>query len=98
MAAVLNYAGLENLKKMFANIGEVSVREHVETSEYKLRFFFAGWHTAETFYCEDDNEAIFDAENSEMKAANKLPYALFCGNRLVKKMNYTGNPYEVINE
>ena len=73
---------------------KVNVRDIV-TKEYKVMYFFAGWHTAETLYCEDDNEAIYDAERCDMKAADKLAYALFCGNRLVKKLNYSGKPYKV---
>lgn len=67
------------------------------TIEYRLMYYFGGWVTKSMIYAESDAEAIYDARNEVMQSkaakANKMPYALFKGNRLVKRFNYTGAAY-----
>lgn len=55
-----------------------------KTKEYRLMYLFGAWVTSSKIYAETDEEAIFDADDEPRKAADELPYALFCGRRLVK--------------
>jgi hypothetical protein len=60
-------------------------------------YFYGVWHTKSMIFAESDAEAIYDArcevKGSKAAVNGKLPYALWCGNRLVKKFNYTGEAY-----
>ena len=82
---------LTNFCKSEANYSDPTI------VEYRLMYFFGCWVTHSMIYAESDAEAIFDArsEVKETKAAvnGQLPYALFQGNRLVKRYNYTGAAY-----
>ncbi|MBO5814017.1 MAG: hypothetical protein J6R13_05835 [Alistipes sp.] len=75
--------------------GDIKLNDELTTREYRLMYYFGVWYTHSTIYAECDAEAIFDArtEFKAVKSADKLPYALWCGNRLVKRFNYTGSPY-----
>lgn len=75
--------------------GDVKLNENLTTREYRLMYYFGVWYTSAIIYAECDAEAIFDAREDfkTAKAADRLPYALWCGNRLVKRFNYTGAPY-----
>lgn len=81
------------LQAIFSN--EVTLNENLTTREYRLMYYFGVWYTHSIIYAECDAEAIFDAREDFKiaKAAGKLPYALWCGNRLVKRFNYTGAAY-----
>ncbi len=65
--------------------------------EYRLMYFYGIWHTKSMIYAESDAEAIYDArcevKGSKAAVNGKLPYALFRGNKLVKRFNYTGAAY-----
>lgn len=78
--------------------GDVKLNDNLTTREYRLMYYFGVWHTKSIIYAECDAEAIFDArtEFKSINPANKLPYALWCGNRIVKKFNYTGSAYNPI--
>lgn len=56
--------------------------------EYKLMYLCGAWMTAAKIYAEDDEEAIFDADEAflEKKGLRNWPYGvvLFQGNRRVK--------------
>ena len=63
----------------------ITLRE-IKTYEYKLRYYYAGlWFTSETIIADSDYEAIFDADRAEKKASDKLVYALWRGNRVIKR-------------
>lgn len=79
-----------NLHNLFSNNIEML---DIDTREYRLMYFFGVWVTANIVYAESDAEAIFDTRSAVKEAEDKLPYALWCGNRLVKKFNYTGEAY-----
>lgn len=60
--------------------------------EFRIMYFFGVWHTARRIAAETKDEAIFDADayyRDEARATDKLYYALWCGNRLVKAYNFT---------
>lgn len=82
---VFNHEGIKALAEKFAAIGEVDVRERVYVKEYRLMYLFGGWFTKEKFYAEDDREAIEDADRMAKVASDKVQYALWCGNRMVKR-------------
>ncbi len=65
----------------------------LRVKEYCLMYYVGVWFTSERFCAESDEEAIFDADMAEKKASNRLQYALFCGNRLVKRYAEPSNPY-----
>lgn len=69
-----------NLQKEMKNL-----IKQPRTKEYRLMYFFSAWVTSECIYAENDEEAIFDADNTPKIAADTLQYALFCGNKLIKK-------------
>lgn len=86
-------AALHNIFK----ICNPAVESEITTREYRLMYFYGVWHTKSMIYAESDAEAIYDTRK-EVKDAKeavngKLPYALFQGNRLVKRFNYTGAAY-----
>lgn len=58
----------------------------VKTREYRLKYMFGAWVTAEIIIAESDEEALFDAqEHAEKRMGWKNGVALFCGNRLVHR-------------
>lgn len=61
----------------------VQMNEHLEVKEYRLMYLFGAWVTAEKICAENDKEAIYDAEAYKRK--NGLQYALWQGNRCVKR-------------
>lgn len=75
--------------------GDVKLNDNLTTREYRLMYYFGVWYTKTIIYAECDAEAIFDAREDfkAVKSADKLPFALWCGNRLVKRFNYTGQAY-----
>lgn len=75
--------------------GKFEERE-ITTKEYRLMYYYGVWMTSKILYAECDAKAIFDARNEfkQAKATYRLPYALWCGNRLVKRFNYEGAPYK----
>lgn len=86
---------MTTLLNIFKNVNPVE--SEITTREYRLMYFFGCWLTKSMIYAESDAEAIFDArcEVKETKAAvnGQLPYALFQGNKLVKRYNYNGAAY-----
>lgn len=86
---------MTTLLNIFKNVNPVE--SEFTTREYRLMYFYGVWHTKSMIYAESDAEAIYDArcEAKDSKAAvnGKLPFALWCGNRIVKKFNYTGAAY-----
>lgn len=87
---------MANLLKNFCK-GDYAERE-ITTREYRLMYYFDVWNTASIIYAECDAEAIFDArqELKDKQSKQVLPYALWQGNRLVKKFNYEGAAYKPI--
>lgn len=65
----------------------------IRVKEYRLMYYVGVWFTSERFCAESDAEAIFDADMAEKKAQDRLQYALFCGNRLVKRYAEPSNPF-----
>lgn len=65
-----------------------------DTREYRLMYFVGCWITKSKLYAESDAEAIFDArkevKQDSTATANIMPFALWCGRRLVKQFNYFG--------
>ena len=88
-----NSTDMTNLLKNFCK-GEYVERE-VVTHEYRLMYYFGVWMTSSIIYAECDAEAIFDArqELKDKQSKLALPYALWRGNRIVKKFNYEGAAY-----
>lgn len=81
----INDNGLAELAEKMADIDNVKVRECIDIKEYKLMYLFGTWITSERIYAESDEEAIYDADECKKIASDKLQYALWCGNRLVKR-------------
>ena len=74
-----------NLQKEMEDLRSgIKIKQPI-TKEYRLMYFFSAWVTSECIYAESDEEAIFDADNTPKIAADTLQYALFCGNKLIKK-------------
>lgn len=69
---------------------EIKLNE-TNTGEYRLMYFFAGWHTDTKIYAETDEEAIEDAREIWRNSLRlqKLDHevALFKGGRKVKVFN-----------
>ncbi|MDE6534500.1 MAG: hypothetical protein K2K82_00650 [Muribaculaceae bacterium] len=71
--------------KFLAAAASVSMSDALpKVKEYALMYLFGAWVTAEKFCAENDAEAVFEADRLPKVAADKLEYALFCGNRRVK--------------
>lgn len=86
---------MTTLLNIFKSVNQVE--SEFTTREYRLMYFYGVWHTKSMIYAESDAEAIYDArcevKGSKAAVNGKLPCALWCGNRIVKKFNYTGAAY-----
>lgn len=82
---------IEQMREAFLSSAKESFEcRAIEVKEYRLMYKFGCWVTSSIICAENDSEAIFDADfdYQNAKATDTLQYALWCGNRLVKKYNY----------
>ena len=86
---------MEIKKEQFKKaVQSIPVVEEMPTiKEYKLMYLFGAWVTSACIYAESDKEAIFDADELPKVAADKLQYALFCGNRKIKTYPAPKKPF-----
>lgn len=71
---------------IFAEMEEY--RKQLNIKEYRLMYIFGGWVTREVICAQDDNEAIFDSDESFRNSRlHNWPHgvALFQNGRMVKR-------------